>query len=470
MKNIVRIIAVILFSFICCTENPKFEIITPTLMLSPSNNIHFTAQAKESEFVIVEVTTTNKDWSIEVNQNWCKIQKNDMDFIVSAKPNTELSSPPKATIQVTAGILKQQIYVTQDAATSTLSISPSKKTISATGGLVSAFISSNTNWRVSSNQSWATPNINSGKGDQQILISVKANTTTAQDEAIITISTDSGKATKLIITRQATTGTLSISPQKETISAIGGSISAFILSNTEWHVFSNQDWAIPNVNTGYNNSELVITILPNKSSLTEYATVIIYSETENATLTIAREAGPVYCIGDYYPNPNSPSNAIGIVFSLDNPINVNGTNVSRHGKILAVSAAKGYFWFDKVYGFPWVLTNANSKTNGLVNVEAVKAVNSGNLTGYAAFAYCKRKTDGGLYWYLPAIDELKVAFTNRNLINPKIKTLGGIDLNVDQISSTEHSEKTMYYMRRIGDSWTDMKTVTNFYTRPVATF
>lgn len=454
-------------SFITETQNVPLTITRQAAAASLSV-LPKTATVPASGGVVNVSVTSNTGWQVSSDKNWVSISQtagsgNKNILLTVAENNSEIQD--KATITFTTGTRNVTLDITRLAASKTISISPQAQMVSSAGGVINVSVTSNTSWQVLSSKNWVSIHKTSGSGNDNVPVTIAANSTTNQDYAIVTFVTET-KSVTLNVTRQAAQATISISPQSQTVSAAGGTFTALILSNMSWQVSSSQEWAKVSTSSGTGNHDLTVTISPNKSRYQDYATITVFNGTKRTTLSITRQAGPVYSIGDYYPDPNSPANALGIVFSLDNPVNGAG----YHGKILSANAVKGQFWYNKIYGFPWVLVGATSKTNGKFNVEAVRKSNGGNTTGYAAFAYCKRKTDGGLEWYLPAIDELRTMYALRHIISPKIGSLGGIDIREDHISSTEYSANSMYYMNRNGAARTDLKTVSSFYTRPVATF
>ena len=69
-----------------------------------------------------------------------------------------------------------------------------------------------------------------------------------------------------------------------------------------------------------------------------------------------------------------------------------------------------------------VTTNATDKDNGKANMDKIKAI-SGWQTKYPAFKWC---ADYGNGWYLPALNELKVIYAQRDKIN---RTLSANNMN-----------------------------------------
>ena len=113
----------------------EFIVPTPVLSVSPEDAIHFTANAPESENMVVAVMTNQLSWDATSDQTWCKVTKSDNAFTVSAVPNTSASAPTPAKITITAGNASSlSINVTQEAAIKVTSITLSKGTIALAGG------------------------------------------------------------------------------------------------------------------------------------------------------------------------------------------------------------------------------------------------------------------------------------------------------------------------------------------------
>ena len=120
-----------------------------------------------------------------------------------------------------------------------------------------------------------------------------------------------------------------------------------------------------------------------------------------------------YKTGDFYPNPNNPKTAIGIVYWLKP-----GTS-GKEGKIVSVDTELRN-WGDS--------DDTNLKTSistGIFNWDII-INNDPSLENFPAFKWCKEKGDG---WYLPSRYELHVLnelwTAHREYMNSNIELIDG---------------------------------------------
>ena len=126
-----------------------------------------------------------------------------------------------------------------------------------------------------------------------------------------------------------------------------------------------------------------------------------------------------YKVGDLY----TANGVKGVVFEVDASGN--------HGKIVSV-ACSGYDQAWAVGSEQARFIGAVDENNGANNLAVVKRINNWQ-TKYPAFYWCARLGEG---WYLPANNELKAIFANKDKIEPKLLH----KLNVYLWSSTEVKE------------------------------
>lgn len=70
-----------------------------------------------------------------------------------------------------------------------LNISPAKVYSPSAGGDFEIKVLSNTDWSVKSDKQWAVPSVSGGSKDGSFTIKVAANTASADDNAVVTVST-----------------------------------------------------------------------------------------------------------------------------------------------------------------------------------------------------------------------------------------------------------------------------------------
>ena len=116
----------------------------------------------------------------------------------------------------------------------------------------------------------------------------------------------------------------------------------------------------------------------------------------NKTVT----GGP-YKVGDYYNDGTKE----GIVFVV--------YDGGYHGKIVSVDESKEPWAVDAVWQNA---THATSKGGGMDNMNKIKKLPNWKVN-YPAFAWCASLGEG---WYLPALDELKLIYHKKSVINRRL--------------------------------------------------
>lgn len=224
MKIIKNILAVLLCIVLCfaCEDNKHKTPINPTLSVSPSEAVSFTAEGGEKTFT---VTTNQEIWNVISNQNWCQVTgKSGNTFKLLAKANETLSPRAAATITITAGEAKSvTLTVNQAGASPVLSISPNETavTFSAAAGeeKFSYSVSGNeVTWDVqlaTAKAAWCK--ITKDIAKKTFVITAEDNLTVERREAKVRVSGD--KAPEIVITvkQKAANPVLAISPDTKEI-------------------------------------------------------------------------------------------------------------------------------------------------------------------------------------------------------------------------------------------------------------
>lgn len=274
-----------------------------TLAVS-NNSFIFGPEAGASDFLI----TSNTAWSISSNQSWCNISttsgSNNETISFSITPNTSTQSRT-AIININSSALSVQIIVTQEGKTevnSTLSVSP--ETISVTAIEQTSFfdISSNTDWTISSDQSWCTPAVISGNGDKTISCSISENTQSQSKTAIITVNAGS-ISRKITLTQDGKEiPTLSLSHESISVTANEQMFSFDISSNTDWSISSDQSWCIPAITSGNGDKTISCSVFENIQSQIRTATLTVNVEGLSKRVIVTQSGEEIVNIN--IPDPN----------------------------------------------------------------------------------------------------------------------------------------------------------------------
>ena len=194
----------------------------------------------------------------------------------------------------------------------TLSVSPTTKTVSKYKDGFTFSVKSNTDWTVSSNESWCIINQSSGSENENVSVSISANLTTSQRTAIITINgSDVSSATFTVIQESGDASeedhiTL-IKPESGTTCSVGSKLEiewessgvesttiqlyvyGYKLLDIETSGYANGSgtWTLPSYLS--NGSEYQIYIESNEDSnisdLSDYFTVTGGSSSDEITVT-----------------------------------------------------------------------------------------------------------------------------------------------------------------------------------------
>lgn len=85
----------------------------------------------------------------------------------------------------------------------TISANPNSLNFTADGGTQVISISSNTNWQISGNGGWCSVSPTSGSGNQTVTVTTFANSSTNNQNCVLTIQTKDGKVSTAVVVNQA---------------------------------------------------------------------------------------------------------------------------------------------------------------------------------------------------------------------------------------------------------------------------
>ena len=172
---------------------------TPTLSVSKSS-VSISATGGNDSFTI----TSNTSWTVSSDQTWCTVSptsgSNDGTVTIKADENKNTTTR-SATITVKYGDKSETVTVNQSAADIVLKVSSTSLSFAENGGSENISITCNSDWTVSSNQSWCTVSPASGSNDGTVTVTVSANDSNSERSASITIK--SGNVTQEVSILQA---------------------------------------------------------------------------------------------------------------------------------------------------------------------------------------------------------------------------------------------------------------------------
>ncbi len=171
--------------------------------------------------------------------------------------------------------------------TVTTTPSPADNLSNAAGTTVTFNITSNADWKVESDQTWATVTPGTGSNNGTATVTLGENSTTAARTANIKIQTTTtgtnDKTETVQIKQQAGAPTLTVtttpSPADNLSNAAGTTVTFNITSNADWKVESDQTWATVTPGTGSNNGTATVTLGENSTTAARTANIKIQTTT-----------------------------------------------------------------------------------------------------------------------------------------------------------------------------------------------
>ncbi len=223
------------------------------------------------------------------------------DYHVTVAGNYNYVCTPHAGMGMVASF-------TAVAFTPTLAVSPANQVVSASAGITTFAVTSNTNWTTASNANWCTVTT-SGSGNGSIAANYSENTSVIQRVATITIMVTGLTDQTVTLTQSGALPTLAVGPANQNVSAASGTTLFNVVSNTGWTSSSNAAWCTVTP-SGNGNGSISAVFEANPSNLVRVATITTaVSGLAPQTVTVTQAASTVG-VGEQalsglqvYPNP-----------------------------------------------------------------------------------------------------------------------------------------------------------------------
>ena len=269
-------------------------------------------------------------------------------------------------------------------------------------------------WDAVSDMPWCTVTKVDNKLEVKAVVNDKV---VAPSPAKITITAGGAAPVIIEVTQKAAMPYITITTiGSNTVSQKGGTIKAVVTSNISWTCSADKAWAkVTRGVTAPKTGETGLTIEvspgdfePEETSLvTAVSTISKTYEPVSATLRVTRK-GPLYRIGDIYPNPYDEDSSVGVVFWLDNPTN----GESTHGLIVCANETSGVWGVEGVNENLKVAGIQDPKCGATGTVNMINAhKNDANFsTAYYAFSWVDKTMSKYGNFYLPSSDEMRKLF------------------------------------------------------------
>jgi hypothetical protein len=224
-----------------------------------------------------------RSWSYSYDsemQNALKVSGGDTVFF---KVDTYSSTTPDSGSYILNIYVKKIVKV--------LDVSSSSLDFDSYGNDTVAYVRSNIDWTVSSNQSWCAVDLASGSGNGRIGITVNENTTHSDRTATLTIA--GGEITKSITISQKGkfVEELNVSCTSLAFNSNANDTVANVLANVDWTVSSNQAWCVVNTSktSGTKNGSIGIVVAENTTQSERTATIAIKGSDITTYITVVQK-------------------------------------------------------------------------------------------------------------------------------------------------------------------------------------
>ncbi len=305
-------------------------------------------------------------------------------------------------------------------------LTPSPLTVSGEEGTAEVKFNISSDWEVevANGEGWCTVVNGSGKAGENISIELNLteNNTGKLRSAGIKVRSN-GKNASVILTQEEVIKIELLSAENYSVSGAGGEVEIEFNSTKAWEAELEEDseWcSLDNLNGDEGENIIITAVVERNLGDKREATIVLSSLGKEYEITIAQDKKISYTfeLGDYYPYPDSPAEAEGIVYFVSN----DGNN----GKCVSVAEGMNLDW-GPIYEF-----KANDKTNGRNNMSKVKKLDA-EFELHSVFNWADSLNnhpksnvyleDAKNVWYIPSIEELKEVYNNKEIINTAMEGL-----------------------------------------------
>lgn len=205
--------------------------------------------------------TSNTSWSVSKDQTWLSVSPTSgnnngtVTLTAQANPNATTRS---ATVSVSGVGTPKTITVTQVAASPTLSVSSNSVSIANAQNSTGNFqIISNTDWTISSDQSWLSVSPLNSNGSAWItLTATSANPNINKRSATITVSANGVSNQSILVEQDGASTIFSVSVASLNVGSSTGATSFSVTSNIAWTSLIDQSWVSISPTSGSGNSTI----------------------------------------------------------------------------------------------------------------------------------------------------------------------------------------------------------------------
>ena len=251
----------------------------------------------------------NCDWIITWSESWIRSinptkGRGSQNATISVTLNPSSTATRTAVVKVSnvSGSIVRDVTITQSPNAEALDLSMSSMNFNYTTSSQDVTVTSNTHWTITGKTSWMTLSTMEGDNNGSVTVTVEANKSKTDREAVLTFTGIGGINKQLTVKQQGDTSTdFYVSTNELTAKALAGTVQFAIIGDARWTLSSNQNWATPNQQTGEGNATITISLSDNTNEQDREAVITVRSDSKSETVTIRREAPAIPGGGDNTP-------------------------------------------------------------------------------------------------------------------------------------------------------------------------
>ncbi len=280
------------------TINPRVDTITVSGTGVPNDTVfvtqasgHATLSVSKDTLDISAFANNHISFKVYSNETWTLTNSKTQTWLtpgitsgtdttiitLSAADNTSTNQRIDTILVFANGVKSDTIFITQAAGAPKLSVSSNTFIVNASENNSAQFkITSNINWTINEKHNWLVPNINSGNDTSEIILTASANPDAKIRTDTIVVSGTGVGSQIIIVTQEAAPATLSVSSNTFIVNASENNSAQFkIISNINWTINEKYNWLVPNINSGNDTAEIILTASSNPDGLPRTDTVFV---------------------------------------------------------------------------------------------------------------------------------------------------------------------------------------------------
>jgi len=243
----------------------------PVLAVTPPNQ-NVSPPSGNTAFSV----TSNTGWTVTSDQTWCSVDPSGTGngTITAVFAENLIPVARIASITVTVnGLTPITVTVTQAGALPTLLVTPPDQPVNDPAGNTTFDVSSNSDWSVTSDQTWCTVT-SSGTGNGQITADYLLNPSINQRIANIIVTVGGLTPVNVTVTQAGAAPMLSVTPPNQPVSSDAGTLNYVVTSNVDWTASSDSAWCSV-TQSGTGNGTIVADYLENPYHSSRVATISV---------------------------------------------------------------------------------------------------------------------------------------------------------------------------------------------------